>query len=350
MNYCFFAENLNITNVLYTQYYNLINVGFNTFSFQKITPCIYKNNCLFSTKNGIINVDINTGLVTNYKIPINYKKSNGSITIDENNIITTMFNGNIYIFNKSNNQLKTVQHNRIILSKSVIYDNCLYFIDISAGLIEFNLETNKFRQFLPKNRNQEVLESIASPLIINNTIIYTATLGQLFFINRDTFEMEYKIILDGKSYENTHLNHLVIDNNYLYITNSRYTYCIDIKERKILWNVEMDSNTELTCYNNSIILSNNYMVYFINKKTGQIEKQFRFPGIITDLIVFKSKLVLMDINNVLYIIDNGSFSYKFNKFDSSNISKFMINNNELFILFMNYSLGEVHLFKIDIKE
>lgn len=343
---CHKTDNLNIKHILSAKHYKIID-------FQQansvLTPAILNNQFIYYHNNKINTIGLLDGKAINYEINLeNIKIINGEIIANENYIIVTLFSGEIYVYEKKNKgNWKKYKHNRMILSKPVIEEDKIYFIDIAAGLICITLSNNTLKEFLPTNRNSEILISLAPPVILNEEIIYTATFGQLFFLDKNTLKLKQKITLDGKSYENTHHPHLLV-NDLLYLTTSSSIYCINTFTKEIVWKCSMDSNNPLVIYNNYIVATNGYLVCYINEKTGKIEKQFRFPKIISGLITYKDKLLLCDITNELYIMFDGKFAIQ--KFPVKEDSRqfFVKNKEDLFLLFVN-NLGDFNLFQIDVN-
>jgi DNA mismatch repair ATPase MutL len=311
--------------------------------FKYISPVVFKNNIYFINEEGIIALDLNNRIsnIYNVEIPIG-DTIGGGLFVNENALVFCSFDGQIYLLELNLNKIKIFKHKKRILSSPVLKGNKIYFIDSSATLVELNIQNEQLREFVPKNISQEIFTELSAPVVTDNYVIYGGTLGQLFFIDLNTFKAtEVKIPYETKS----HLcNKPLLKDDFIVFCSDSITVCIDLKSLKIKWKFDCGSNINPILFEDNIVIAKENILIFLDSN-GVMVNSFEFYGPIVSSMIVKNTLCVTDLLSNIYILNENHFIINRIPLKTSHCPVYSSCQTKDFLSFLD-EYGDLHIFSI----
>jgi outer membrane protein assembly factor BamB len=313
--------------------------------FKYISPVVFKNNIYFINEEGIIALDLNNRIsnIYNVEIPIS-DTIGGGLFVNENALVFCSFDGQIYLLELNLNKIKIFKHKKRILSSPILKGNKIYFIDSSATLVELNIQNEQLREFIPKNISQEIFTELSPPVITDNYVIYGGTLGQLFFIDLNTFKAtEVKIPYEAKS----HLcNKPLLRDDFIVFASDSSTVCIDLKSLKIKWRFDCGSNINPILFEDNIVIAKENILIFLDSN-GVMVNSFEFYGPIVSSMIVKNTLCVTDLLSNIYILNENYFIINRIPLKTSHCPVYSSCQTKDFLSFLD-EYGDLHIFSINL--
>lgn len=117
---------------------------------------------------------------------------------------------------------EVINNNKILLSRDIINTGVI----VTNHFFIYDIATSKFRQ---------INENLKEVKLINNLIL-GVNHSAFFIYNNENVTLGK--VLKLKSHNNDTYRFIVLENNFAIISNQKYTCCIDLIKKEILWNNE----------------------------------------------------------------------------------------------------------------
>ena len=324
----FYKKNNNLDNFNYTEKNELSSLG-KKISRQKIDNYfLFENNNIITTDlNGNIFIfSINQNIVLNkfnfYKK--RYKKIKKKLNIIvENNIVYVSDNlGYLYAYDYIENKLiwgkkykAPFRSNLKISKKKLITSNQ------DNHLIFFNKNNGDLIKLIPTEESVVKNKFVNNISLNQNYLIYLNSFGSLYSIDLESMELIWFINLRENldlNPSNLFLGNQIINNdNIIVASSSESSYIVDINNGSILYKQNFSSDVRPVIYNNYVffLTKNNFLICFDIIK-NKILYSYEVNQLIADFLdskknnlTFKS---LMIVNNKIFIFLENSYLVKFN--------------------------------------
>ena len=296
-------------------------------------------------------------------------KVDNYLLLENNNIITTDFKGNIIIFSLNQNIVsnkfnfykkkykKIKKKLNLIIENNIIYasDNLGYLY--AYDIVEKKLIWGK-KYKIPFRSNLKISK---------NKLITSNQDNQLIFFNKNNGDLIKLIPTEENTIKNKFVNNILLNQTKLIFLNSFGSlYSVDLETMEVIWFINISENLDLNPSNlflgNKIISKNDIIVasssessYIIDINNGSILYKQNFstdirPIIYNNYLFFLTKnnfLICFEImqNKILYSYDVNKLTANFlnSKKDNLVFKSLMIVNNKIFIFLENSYLAQFNL-------
>ena len=281
--------------------------------------------------------------------------------IEEGNLITNDFKGNIivfsikdnYILNKFNFYKK--QYKKIKKKLNLITDNNIIYVSDNLGyLYAYDYKADKI-----KWAKKYKIPFRSNLKISKNKLITSNQDNNLIFFDKNNGNI-LKLIPSEESFiKNKFINNISLSKESVFFLNSYGSlYSVNIKNMELNWFINLSQSLDLNPSNlflgstvvnqdNKIVVSSNRETYIIDSNYGTILSKKNFSNEISPIInntyvFFLTKndfLICMDLitGNILYAYDINQLIANFlnTKKNNATFKNFLIMNNNIFIFLDN---------------
>ena len=356
-------------SITYSPFNKIVNIKKN-FKFK--APVLINvtewNDIFFSDTNNLLNLKYSNLNKQNFRSKKISRKNIGNYILSENNnIICSDLNGNIFIFslidkkliNKFNFYKKKFRN--IEKKLNLIVENGIIYVSDNIGfLYAFDYKKNKV--IWAKNYKIPFRSNLK---ISQDKLLASNQNNNLYFFNKYSGEIIKLIPTEETIVKNVFINNLSLNNNYTFFLNTYGSlYAVTKKDMEIKWfvnlNQSLDINpsnlfmgNQIVNNNKKIVVNSNQSTFILDSETGTILFKKNFSSIVKPIIIDQyfisiSKnnfLILTNINNgeILYSLDINQeiANYLKSKKREIQIKNMMIVNNKIFIFLKNSFLLKV---------
>ena len=336
----------------------------NNFEFKVpvLVNAIEWNDIFFSDTNNLLNLKYSKLNKQNFRSKKISRKNIGNYILSENNkIICSDLNGNIFIFsltdkkliNKFNFYKKKFRNLKKKLN--LIVENGIIYVSDNIGFL-YAYDYEKRRVIWAKNYKIPFRSNLK---ISEDKLLASNQNNNLFFFNKYSGEIIKLIPTEETVVKNVFINNLSLNNNYTFFLNTYGSlYAVSKKDMEIKWfvnlNQSLDINpsnlfmgNQIVNNNKNIIVNSNQSTYVLDAVTGTILFKKNFSSIIRPIIIDQyflsiSKnnfLIMTNINNgkILYSLDMNQEVANFlkSKKREIQIKNTMIVNGKIYIFLKN---------------
>ena len=336
----------------------------NNFEFKVpvLVNAIEWNDIFFSDTNNLLNLKYSNLNKQNFRSKKISRKNIGNYILSENNkIICSDLNGNIFIFsltdkkliNKFNFYKKKFRNLKKKLN--LIVENGIIYVSDNIGFL-YAYDYEKRRVIWAKNYKIPFRSNLK---ISEDKLLASNQNNNLFFFNKYSGEIIKLIPTEETVVKNVFINNLSLNNNYTFFLNTYGSlYAVSKKDMEIKWfvnlNQSLDINpsnlfmgNQIVNNNKNIIVNSNQSTYVLDAVTGTILFKKNFSSIIRPIIIDQyflsiSKnnfLIMTNINNgkILYSLDMNQEVANFlkSKKREIQIKNTMIVNGKIYIFLKN---------------
>ena len=320
------------------------------------------NDIFFSDKNNLLNLKYSNLNKQNFRSKkISRKRIGNYILSENNNIICSDLNGNIFIFslidkkliNKFNFYKK--KFGNIEKKLNLIVENGIIYVSDNIGFL-YAYDYEKRRVIWAKNYKIPFRSNLK---ISEDKLLASNQNNNLYFFNKYSGEIIKLIPTEETVVKNVFINNLSLNNNYTFFLNTYGSlYAVSKKDMEIKWfvnlNQSLDINpsnlfmgNQIVNNNKNIIVNSNQSTYVLDAETGTILFKKNFSSIIRPIIIDQyflsiSKnnfLIMTNINNgkILYSLDMNQEVANFlkSKKREIQIKNTMIVNGKIYIFLKN---------------
>ncbi len=350
-------------SITYTPYNKVVNTPKN-FEFKAPVLVNAKNwsDIFFSDNNNLFNLKYSD--VSNQKFRskrISRNRIGNYILSENNNIICSDSNGNIFIFslidkrliNKFNFYKKKFKN--IEKKLNLIVENGIIYVSDNIGfLYAFDYKKNKV--IWAKNYKIPFRSNLK---IFKDKVLASNQNNNLYFFNKYSGDISKLIPTEETAVKNTFKNNLSLNNKYTFFLNTYGSlYAVTKKDMEIKWFVNLNRSLDINPSNlflgnqivnddKKIVITSNQSTFILDDETGSILFKKNFSSIVKPIIIDQyflsiSKnnfLILTNMNNgkILYSLDINQeiSSYLKSKKREVQIKNMMIVNNKIFIFLKN---------------
>ena len=336
----------------------------NNFEFKVpvLVNAIEWNDIFFSDTNNLLNLKYSKLNKQNFRSKKISRKNIGNYILSENNkIICSDLNGNIFIFsltdkkliNKFNFYKKKFRNLKKKLN--LIVENGIIYVSDNIGFL-YAYDYEKRRVIWAKNYKIPFRSNLK---ISEDKLLASNQNNNLYFFNKYSGEIIKLIPTEETVVKNVFINNLSLNNNYTFFLNTYGSlYAVSKKDMEIKWfvnlNQSLDINpsnlfmgNQIVNNNKNIIVNSNQSTYVLDAVTGTILFKKNFSSIIRPIIIDQyflsiSKnnfLIMTNINNgkILYSLDMNQEVANFlkSKKREIQIKNTMIVNGKIYIFLKN---------------
>lgn len=257
---------------------------------------ISKNNKLHKTID-YSNTKKTGKVLWNYEINDTTNMEYSSNVISEDIIYTSGHPGTVYALNANNGkQIWIQQVEGEIVNHEISKD--LVIIGTDTGVYGLNKETGSVKWY------QNIGKAYSKPVIVDNTVIISFSNGDLYAFDLNTGSIKWKLELSysGEISE--------INQNKICIGSGNICYCINIKNKEILW--EFETSGKITAApmieKNSVYFGSwDGNVYSLDLSTGTLKWTFKTGwGIDTKPYISDGMVFVGSNDNNFYALDEKS--------------------------------------------
>tara|TARA_B100001027_G_scaffold216710_1_gene193949 strand:+ start:4167 stop:5495 length:1329 start_codon:yes stop_codon:yes gene_type:complete len=320
------------------------------------------NDIFFNDTNNLLNLkysNLNKQKFRSKKI--SRKSIRNYILSENNNIICSDLNGNIFIFslidkkliNKFNFYKK--KFGNIEKKLNLIVENGIIYVSDNIGFL-YAYDYEKRRVIWAKNYKIPFRSNLK---ISEDKLLASNQNNNLYFFKKYSGEIIKLIPTEETVVKNVFINNLSLNNNYTFFLNTYGSlYAVSNKDMEIKWfvnlNQSLDINpsnlfmgNQIVNYNQKIVVNSSQSTFILDSKTGTILFKKNFSSIIRPIIIDQyflsiSKnnfLIMTNINNgkILYSLDINQEVANFlkSKKREIQIKNMMIVNDKIYIFLKN---------------
>ena len=284
-----------------------------------------------------------------------------SIFLENDNLISSDKKGNVIVYSKNLNLIKTKfnfyknNYKKIKKNLNIIIEDGVAYISDNFGYL-YALDYEQDNILWAKNYKVPFRSNLK---ISGEKIIVSNQNNSLFFINKKNGNMIKLIPTEESVVKNQFKNNLSLNDNSLFFLNTYGSlYSIDIETMRVKWFINLNQSLNLDSNNifsgstvinfkNKIAVSSNNSTYIIDATNGSVLNTFNFSSRVKP-IIFENFYLAITKNDLLVAIDLEKakiiYSYDINE----KISKFLnikkkkaefknifIGNNYIFIVLEN---------------
>ncbi len=320
------------------------------------------NDIFFSDTNNLLNFKYYNLSKQKFRSKrISGKRIGNYIISENNNIICSDSNGNIFIYslidktliNKFNFYKKKFKN--IEKKLNLIVENGIIYVSDNIGfLYAFDYKKNKV--IWAKNYKIPFRSNLK---IFQDKLLTSNQNNNLYFFNKYSGDISKLIPTEETAVKNTFINNLSLNNKYTFFLNTYGSlYAVTKKDMEIKWFVNLNqsldvnpsnlfSGNQIVNNNKKIVISSNQSTFILDGETGSILFKMNFSSIVKPIIINQyflsiSKnnfLIVTNMNSgkILYSLDiNQEISnYLKSKKREVQIKNMMIVNNKIFIFLKN---------------
>ena len=280
------------------------------------------------------------------------------ILAEENNIIISDFNGNLYVYSINQNRIISKfnfykkKYKNIKKNLNFVVENRIIYVGDNLGyLYAYSYEENRI--LWAKNYKIPFRSNIK---ISDNKLITSNQNNNLFFFNKKNGNSLKLIPTEENTIKNNFINNISLTEDSVFFLNSYGSlYSIDIKKMNIKWflnlNQSLDINpsslfegSEVVSYKNRLIVSSNSNTYILDTQNGSIINKFNFSSIIKPSV--QNNFVFLISKNNFFIainIQDGKILYSYNI--DQQVSKFLdIKQKKTFIKNLAILNDQIYIF------
>ena len=320
------------------------------------------NDIFFSDTNNLLNLKYSNLNKQNFRSKKISRKSIGNYILSENNnIICSDINGNIFIFslidkkliNKFNFYKK--KFGNIEKKLNLIVENGIIYVSDNIGFL-YAYDYEKRRVIWAKNYKIPFRSNLK---ISEDKLLASNQNNNLYFFNKYSGEIIKLIPTEETVVKNVFINNLSLNNNYTFFLNTYGSlYAVSKKDMEIKWFVNLNQSLDINPSNlfmgnqivnngKRIVVNSNQSTFILDSETGTVLSKKKFssdvkPIIVDQYFISISKnnfLILTNINSgeILYSLDINQeiANYVKSKKKKIQIKNMMVVNNKIFIFLKN---------------
>lgn len=316
--------------------------NFTSLNFKKIlrkknikySDVFLSNNYVFviDKKSNLMKLDYNFKIINKVKIYKKIKDYNykAYISLFSKNLIITDNLGNITSFNI---EKLTINWNKKLtvpfVSRSVIYKNNIYALNINSKVFSFNLNNGDIN-WSYETASKIIKSSNAYSIYVKNeTLLFSNDYAEIYSIDLSKKKLNWLIALQNKNLNlknvNFEINTIKFYKSYIYIS-SNYgdLLALDFVTGKIVWAERTSVNSNLIFYKNKIIFYDLFeYLNIINIDNGKTEYKVKVNKNIK-LNILKSNnknLIYLDKQKINIFYPNNIIQVNINNLRETNLMK-----------------------------
>ncbi len=349
--------------ITYSPFKKIVKIP-NNFEFKvpAIANATEWNDIFLSDTNNLFNLKYSNLNKQNFRSKkISRKSITNYILSENNNIICSDLNGNIFIFsliekkliNKFNFYKKKFRN--IEKKLNLIVENGIIYVSDNIGFL-YAYDYEKSRVIWAKNYKIPFRSNLK---ISEDKLLASNQNNNLYFFNKYSGEIKKLIPTEETVVKNLFINNLSLNNNYTFFLNTYGSlYAVSKKDMEIKWfvnlNQSLDINpsnlfmgNQIVNNNQKIVVNSNQSTFILDSKTGAILFKKNFSSIIRPIIIDQyflsisknNYLIMTNINNgkILYSLDISQEVANFlkSKKREIQIKTMMIVNDNIYIFLKN---------------
>ncbi len=320
------------------------------------------NDIFFSENNNLSNLKYSNASKQRFRSKrISRKSIRNYILSENNNIICSDLNGNIFIFSLNDKRLINKfnfyrkKFKNIDKKLNLIVENGIIYVSDNIGFL-YAFDYKKNRVIWAKNYKIPFRSNLK---IFQDKLLTSNQNNNLYFINKNSGDISKLIPTEETVVKNVFTNNLSMNSKYAFFLNTYGSlYAVTKKDMEIRWFVNLNqsldinpsnlfSGNQIVNNNEKIVISSNQSTFILDGETGSILFRKNFSSIVKP-IIFDQYFLSISKNNFLIVtnMSNGKIFYSLDinqeianylksKKREVQIKNMMLVNNEIFIFLKN---------------